>query len=71
MLIKIEVKASAKVEELKVIENNYYKIRVKASREKGKANRAVIKILKKYFGKDVRIVSGHSSTVKVLEVVDE
>ena len=71
MLIKIEVKASAKVEELKVIENNYYKIRVKASREKGKANRAVIKILKKYFGKDVRIVSGHCSTVKVLDVVDE
>lgn len=47
------------------------KIKVQASPEKGKANRAVIKVLAKAFGinsKSISIVSGETSTNKVLVI---
>ena len=44
-----------------------YKVNVKAAPEKGAANIEVIKILKKHFKKDFRIISGFTSREKLLQ----
>jgi len=44
---------------------------VKAQRKKGKANVAVLKLLRKHFGRQARIVRGMTSTTKIVEIEDE
>ena len=44
--------------------------RVKEPAVKGKANKAVIKLLSKHFNSPVRIVSGTKSKEKIVEVED-
>jgi|WetSurSiteA1Bulk_404760.scaffolds.fasta_scaffold391881_1 uncharacterized protein (TIGR00251 family) len=68
MRIIIEVKAESRDESVEVLDNGHYLVSVKASRTKGKANQAVCKVLKKYFHKQVTLVSGASSTLKVFEI---
>ena len=43
---------------------------VKEPRQKGKANQAVLKLLKKHFGKQARLVSGATSTTKIVELLE-
>ncbi len=43
-------------------------VRVGAPPEKGKANLAFVKILSKHYGCRVKIVSGHSSRKKIVEL---
>ena len=45
-------------------------VRVKEPAVKGKANKAVIKLLSKHFSSPVRIVSGAKSKEKIVEVED-
>ena len=45
-------------------------VRVKEPAVKGKANKAVIKLLSKHFNSQVRIVSGAKSKEKWIEVED-
>jgi hypothetical protein len=45
-------------------------VRVKEPPAKGKANKAVIKLLSKHFNSKVRIVSGAKSKEKIVEVED-
>ena len=71
MLIKIEVKTGAPSEKVEILEENHFKIFVRAQKEKGKANLAILKLLKKHFGKPVRIVSGFKSSTKIIEVLDD
>lgn len=52
-------------------EDGSFLVWVKEPAEKGKANKAVIKALAKYFGvaqSEVKIVSGFSSKQKILEI---
>jgi uncharacterized protein (TIGR00251 family) len=54
-----------------VPETKVYKVSVKESPVDGKANEAIIRLLAEYFGTrtcDVRIVSGHTSKRKIVEV---
>jgi uncharacterized protein (TIGR00251 family) len=44
-------------------------IRVKEPPTKGKANKAVVMLLSRYYNADVRIVSGAKSRRKIVEVV--
>ncbi len=71
MKIKVKVKARSKVERIEKVDESLYKIWVKAVPEKGKANEAVIKALSTYLGisrSSVSIVSGHTSSNKLLEI---
>lgn len=43
-------------------------VKVKAPAKDNKANIAVIKLLSKHFGKDVRIVSGLRSKKKIVDI---
>ncbi len=45
-------------------------VRVKAPAKGNKANMAVLKVLKKHFGRDVRFVSGLKSKRKTVEIAD-
>ena len=71
MRITIEVKAGSKRDEVIRGEGDRYIVRVKEQRKKGKANAAVLKLLKKHFGRQARLVSGTTSTTKIVEIEDE
>lgn len=51
-----------------VIEAEPLIVRVKEPPTKGKANKAVVKLLSEYFNVRVRIVSGTKSRRKILEI---
>jgi hypothetical protein len=71
--MKLQIKVMAKSRENKVEEigKNYYKIKVTAPAEKGKANEAVRDALAKYFGVkkyQVEITSGLTIPDKFVEI---
>lgn len=66
--ITIDVKTSSRQEGVEEIGENHYIVRVRAPRKKGKANMSVVKILKRHFGRPVFIISGHTSTRKIVEI---
>ena len=43
-------------------------VKVKETPVKGRANKAVIKLLSKCFGKSVRIISGEKSKKKIVQI---
>ena len=71
MKITVDVKAGSKKDEVIRGEGDHYIVRVKAPRKKGKANVAVLKLLKKHFGRQARLVSGMTSTTKIVEIEDD
>nr|CBH39817.1 conserved hypothetical protein, DUF167 family [uncultured archaeon] len=64
--IAIKVIPNSKTEEIIYAEPMI--IRVKEPPTKGKANKAVVMLLSRYFNADVRIVSGAKSRRKIVEV---
>jgi len=68
MIITVDVKPGQREENVEVIEKNHLLVHVKAPASKGKANKALIKLLKKHFGRQVYLVSGHTSNRKIFEV---
>jgi uncharacterized protein (TIGR00251 family) len=64
--IAIKVIPNSKTEE--ILDAEPMIIRVKEPPTKGKANKAVVMLLSRYFNADVRIVSGAKSRRKVVEV---
>ena len=79
MKIKLKVKAHAGENSVEKIppalfsepgfEGMYY-VKTKAPPEGGQANLELLKVLKKYFGKEVKILSGFTSNIKIVEVFD-
>jgi uncharacterized protein (TIGR00251 family) len=70
--MKFKVKSyplSGRQEVIKKFENEL-EVYLKSPRENNKANIELIKILEKYFGKQVKIKSGKTSKRKVVEVID-
>lgn len=66
--IEIKVIPNSDVEE--ILEAEPLVVRVKEPPTKGKANKAVIKLLSRYFNANVRIVSGTKSRRKIVEIED-
>ncbi|VUT26360.1 MAG: hypothetical protein MOIL_01522 [Candidatus Methanolliviera sp. GoM_oil] len=66
MRIKIKVIANARKDE--VIEGDPLIVKTKEPPIKGKANKAVVKLLSKYFNAKVRIISGEKRKEKWIEV---
>ncbi len=71
MRITVEVKADSREESVERLDEERYLVRVKEPRQKGKANKAVLKLLKKHFGRQVTLVSGVTSTVKIVELYED
>jgi len=68
MRIEVEVKASSRVDEVLKVDEKHYIVKVSAPRQKGKANAALLKLLRKHFGRPAIMVSGFTSTTKIIEV---
>lgn len=69
--ITVKVKANAKQEMVEEVREGYYRVAVKAKPVGGQANKALIKLLAKYFKvpvAQVRIVFGRTSKEKVVEI---
>ncbi|MEX1014059.1 MAG: DUF167 domain-containing protein [Candidatus Paceibacterota bacterium] len=69
--IYIQVKTNAKEKKVEKLQEDKFKVSVTESPEKGKANKAVIKVLADYFDVSqnrVEIKAGHTSKSKIIEL---
>ena len=72
MRISVKVKPRAKEESVEQIDDTHFVVAVKEPPIQGRANRAVIQALADFLGVAllrVRIVSGHTSREKIVEIV--
>ena len=68
MIIKVDVKTDAREEGIEKLGEDWYLVRVKAPKKRGKANAAVLNILKRSLNGRARIISGQKSTRKIIEI---
>ena len=68
MIITVDVKSNSRVNRIEKLSEHHYLVSVKVPAIKNKANKAVLKLLKDYFGLQVYLVAGHSSNRKKIEV---
>ena len=68
---KIEIKVVPNSDMEEIIEAEPLVIKVKEPPTKGKANKAVVRLLSKYFNANVRIVSGTKSRRKIVEIEEK
>lgn len=68
MKIKVRIHTKTSKEEVKKIDGVNYEVWVKEKPVDNKANMQIMKMLKKYFGSPVKIVSGLTSRNKIVEV---
>lgn len=67
--MKLKIKVSTKKNKFSIIKKDeILLVDVKSNPENGKAKLEIIKKIKKKFKKEVRIVSGHKSKNKVIEI---
>ncbi len=67
MKIKIKVKPGSGKQEI-VKTGDEYLVYLKNRAEDGKANLELLKLLKKYFGKNINIIKGLKSRNKIIEL---
>ncbi len=68
--MQIKLHPNSSKEEIKKISDGNFEVWIKEKAEKNKANMELIKLLKKYFKKSVKIKSGFSSRNKIVEIND-
>lgn len=72
MIVEVKVKAGAKANSVKKISEKSYEVSVKAEREKGKANEAVLKLLSKELGcafSSLKMKRGSRGKLKLVEIM--
>lgn len=69
MKLKIKVKPNSGKQEI-IKQDDFYLIKLKSSAQDNKANLELVKVLKKYFKKEVKIKSGFTSRNKIIEILD-
>ena len=70
-LIKVKVKPNSKTYRVEQLNKEEFVVFVKEKAEKGKANKAVIRLLADFFGissSNIRIIRGVKSREKVIEI---
>lgn len=68
MKIKIKVHANSSNEKIDKLNDLEYEIWIKEKPIDGKANAYLEKFLKKYFRKDIKMISGFNSRIKFFEI---
>ncbi len=66
MIINVKVKTNCSKE--RIIEGSILKVELKNKAEKGQANKELINLLSKHYGKRIRIIKGLKSKNKLIEV---
>lgn len=72
MKIIVKIKPNSRKEEIRKIDDKNFIVAVKEPPVDGKANKALVKALAKYFNVSssaVRIASGHASKQKIVEIL--
>ncbi len=69
MLIKVKVAPGSGEDRIEKIDEENYRVFVKASAQNGHANKVVTYLLSKYFGKSVKMASGGTRPNKIFEVL--
>jgi len=69
-MINVRVYPNSGKQEVIELDNTNYKVYLKSAPEHNKANIELLKILKRKFKKDIKIVSGLSSRKKIIGVKD-
>jgi uncharacterized protein (TIGR00251 family) len=73
MVIKVKVFPRARINQISR-QGNFFKVKITAPAEKGKANKTLIKALAEYFGvskSQIVIITGEKSREKVVEILSE
>jgi len=70
MKIKIKLHANSSQEKIEKVFDDEYEIWLKEKPADRKANLELVKVLKKYFGREVEIISGFTSRRKIINVLD-
>ena len=73
MIIFIKVVPNSHKNSIEEFQDNIWKVRIQAPADKGKANEELIKFLSSLLGlpkNEIRILSGHSSRLKKIEIDD-
>lgn len=68
MKIKIKLHPNSSQEKIRKVGENNYEIWIKEKPVKGKANDKLIKILREYLKRQVKIISGLKSKNKIVEL---
>ena len=68
MKLQIKVNPNSGRQEIIKISETEYKIFLKKAPEDKKANMELTKLMKKHFDRDVKIIKGHNSKNKIIEV---
>ncbi|MFH1452159.1 MAG: DUF167 domain-containing protein [archaeon] len=68
MKIEVKVKINSKEQKITKITEDKYIIKLKSKPTDNKANTELIKLLKKHFKRDIRILRGKTSRNKIIEV---
>ncbi len=71
MKIFVKLKINSSQEKIEKIDKNNFKVWVKALPEKGRANKALIKILSNYFKtakSNIQILKGYKSRKKIVQI---
>jgi uncharacterized protein (TIGR00251 family) len=74
LLIKVKVFSNSKKDEIIKIKDDDFKVRVKEKVEKGRENRAVIKVLADYFKIDelkIKLIKGFKERNKIFEIKEK
>lgn len=69
MLIKVKVFPESREDKVEEIDSENYHVFVRAGAQNGHANREVIFLLSKHFGKGVQMVLGGTRQAKIFKVL--
>lgn len=69
MIVKVKTHPNSSQEKVVKLDDGSYEVWIREKAIDGKANLRLVKVLKEYFGKNVRIKSGETSRRKLVEVV--
>ncbi len=70
MIISIRVHSSSGRQKIMKKSEGEFEVYLKSRRENNKANIELIKVLEKYFGKQIKIKRGKTLNKKIIEVID-
>ena len=70
MRIKVRLHPDSSQEKIIKLEPGFYVVWIKDPAFDNKANDALVKLLKNYFGKNVKIVHGFKTRLKLVDVAD-
>ena len=65
--MKIKIHPNSFKEEIREIDGDNYEVWLKEKPVDNKANIKLVKLMKKYLGREVRIKSGFTSRIKIVE----